>query len=172
MIQAYNNIDTSRQKSRQDDIFSRLYPFSATCATCKIHQISKFLVTVSPSKVKTKKAWLKPKLLCIHSCLCQVFPLRRHLLGHVIPEGRLDAPTVSTICSRCHVWAFKLQHDYIVPLLQRCKYRIIVTSLKTAKNVSSTSLYSTDKAHSLKSGCYSMIWPLNRWGEEILFGQV
>ena len=39
------------------------------------------------------------------------------------------APTVSKICSRCHVWAFKLQHDYIVPLLQRCKYRIIVTSL-------------------------------------------
>ena len=77
MIQAYNNIDTSRQKSRQDDIFSRLYPFSATCATCKIHQISKFLVTVSPSKVKTKKAWLKPKLLCIHSYysrLCQLLP--------------------------------------------------------------------------------------------------
>ena len=39
------------------------------------------------------------------------------------------APTVSKICSRCHVWAFKLQHDYIVPLLQRCKYRIIVTIL-------------------------------------------
>ena len=77
MIQAYNNIDTSRQKSRQDDIFSRLYPFSATCATSKIHQISKFLVTVSPSKVKTKKAWLKPKLLCIHSYysrLCQLLP--------------------------------------------------------------------------------------------------
>jgi len=75
---------------------------------------------------------MKPKLLCIHnyySCLCQVFPLRRHhLLGHVIPEGRLDAPTVSTICSRCHVWAFKLQNDYIVPLLQRCKNCTIVTS--------------------------------------------
>ena len=70
MIQAYNNIDTSRQKSRQDDIFSRLYPFSATCATCKIHQISKFLVTVSPSKVKTKKSLVETKTI-MHPQLLQ-----------------------------------------------------------------------------------------------------